>query len=841
MRTVCGLIAVLLILGPIGMGMLFNVNAPKLEAKSSFVESVNTLPEHHGTRSEPMGSPAFVALYFHRTGNTMNTSGINYINPATNTGDIAFTLQSPLKEKFFVVDPQGGPGMRARIYLGGVDSGLTVNVYENQGGSLIGSGSTGAFSYGSIPQYILVDIPFQSGYNHTFSKGSSIYIQFDFTLGTGILHYDYSGRLSNLRLNGKSIIDISLETRNFDNEKAKLFYPHDIDFPEERKKVIMDGKISDVFGKTDGKYISSVQIQIQNGAGMNDTWDADYDRQDYKYDYTWDYQDGETSGEYTVTTHVFDEQNNEFKIVNHFNMSSFGVVLTSPDTEPDAPEGTYKADAKRYVPLNNVTRYTINVWNVGNAATAMNISATGPSGWDWWLEGNDIQIESDNKKGTIPSFAAGQSRTFTLAVDSQNNPLGSQSTIVVTATCAADPRKDYDTLNTISTVAQKYDLQLRFIPSDTKTEEKIVELGDQAKYNFRVTNTGGTNDTIWLDIAGNLPSGWTRVLKLVDGTNPKTSGGRYYVVLDPQGSKDFTLTLTAPDSGEDDEFDLDIEGESQGSQSQSLIVTDKITLTTILTMGIELELINDGVQDVDPGDEVDYIFRIENTGTKSADFSVSFTTSAGGLKTQDISFSEKEFSNVDPDDDKTFTMTVEPSADIEAGNHSITVKVIRNDDPNVYMDKTVFTIVNAFPSLELIEPSPATAELYGEGSPGENVKYTISFRNTGNVKLNVQIILTDKPQEWTLDFGNGTSVWSEDIKPGDTKEVDFSLGIPDDAEGDDTVDITVSVTPNQGEPIIIETHTKVKGSFSQTLFTLLVPILLFVVIIVMVVVIYRRR
>jgi uncharacterized repeat protein (TIGR01451 family) len=630
-------------------------------------------------------------------------------------------------------------------------------------------------------------------------------------------------------------------TKNFFGELTDLFYPQDIDDPLERKEIVMEGTISDVFGKVGGTYINRVQVQIQNQDGLNETRDADYDRQDYEYDYTWKYPNGEASGEYNITTHVFDEQDNEFTILSFFNMSSYGVVLTSPDTEPDSPEGTYKADAKRFVPLSNVTRYTINVWNVGNIGTGMNISVAGPSGWDWWLEGKDLQIEPDKKKASIVSFDPPESRTFTLAVDSQSNDLGSQSTIVVTATCAADPRKDHDTINTISTVAQKYDLELKFLPSEQKTEEKMVELDDEVEYDFRVTNIGGTNDTIWLDIVGSLPSDWTRELKLKDGSNPNTSGGRYYVVLESFASKDFTLTLTAPDTGMDDEFDLDIEGESQGSQSQSLIVTDEITLTTILTMGIELELVSDGVQDVDPEDEVEYIFRITNTGTKSADYSVDVTTPTGGIDLGDISFSQKQFNNIDADDDDTFTMTVEPSSDIQAGNHSITVKVERNNDEDVYKDKTVYTLVNAFPNLQLIDPSAANANLYGEASPGDDVEYKVSFKNTGNVELTVNIAISNLPEGWSVFFGNGSSVYSEEISPGDTEEVDITFSVPDDAEGDETVDISISVIPSQGESILIETHTKVEGSIGQTFLTLLVPILLLIVIIVMVIVIYRRR
>jgi uncharacterized repeat protein (TIGR01451 family) len=303
--------------------------------------------------------------------------------------------------------------------------------------------------------------------------------------------------------------------------------------------------------------------------------------------------------------------------------------------------------------------------------------------------------------------------------------------------------------------------------------------------------------------------------------------------------EEFTLTLTAPTSGQDDEFDLEISGESEGSYPQT--ISDTITITTTLTSGIELELVGEGVKEIDPEDEVDFVFMISNTGTSSADYGVSYSTASGGFKSGDISFSQTQFNNIPADDDDTFTMTVEPSADVEAGNHSITVRAIRNNDQDVYKEITVYCIVTAIPSLELIEPSAANANLYGEGSPGDDVEYQISFTNTGNVVLTVNIAVSNLPEGWTVFFGNGSSVYSEEIIPGDTEEVDITFSIPDDAEGDETVDISISVIPSQGESILIETHTKVEGSIGQTFLTLLVPILLFVVIIVMVIVIYRRR
>ncbi|UCE36072.1 MAG: hypothetical protein JSW00_10990 [Thermoplasmata archaeon] len=840
MKAVCGLIAVLFILGPVGMGMLFNVDAPLIEDGTIVADSEKPHLEDHGTRATPEGAPTFINLYFHSRDNSMNTSAYNYINPDT-TGGITFTLQDPLANDFFVEEPSGEFPLMLELYLSGSGT-ITTEIRDNsEDGPLVGSDShtfINAQSNVAINRYI----PFESGVgdNYTFEDGHYIVIVISIA-GTGLLHYDYVGHLSYLRFYGRTITDIPFETHNFFGETTELFYPNDIDFPMERKIVIMKGAISDVFGKFDGKYIDYVQVQIENTQGLNLLRNTTFDRETSEFEYKWYYSADQVSGEYTVTTHAFDEQNNEYTVVGIFNMSDYGVVLTSPDMPENVPEGTYKADAVRSVPLKNVTKYTINVYNIGNNPTTMDISTTGESGWNWWLEGNDITTYNGNQKGNITDLDEGATKSITLAVDSKDNSIGEQVTIVIKATCAADPQKEYDTLNTITTVVMNYDFEIKFLDGSDSTEE-TVELGDDIEFDFKVTNIGATDDTIWLDVK-NLPSGWEEYLEFSDGGTPQSQGDRYKVVLPKNQHEEFTLTLTAPDLDDDDIFDVEVVGESEGSSTQPNmdIVTRKITMSITLTSGLMLELKSAGTKVTDPEKQVDYLFEITNTGTSSADFTVSFTTPTPSEGWGDgISLSQTEFNNVGSQQDEAFTLYVEPSSDVIARNYSITVKAIRNQDANVFKDITVYCHVNEVPGLELVEPSPGTPDLYGEAGAGEDVKYKITIKNTGNVKLSVQILFPDKPKDWTVKFGNA-STWSKDIDPGAEEEVEFSFSVPDDAEGDETVDITISVTPSQGDPILIETHTKVKGSISQTLLTLLVPILLFVVIIVMVIVIYKRR
>jgi uncharacterized membrane protein len=848
MRAVYGLIIVLLMLGPIGMGILFNVDAPLLE-ESEPLKTEEPQPEAHGTRAKPAEVPTFIRLYLHE-GSTMNTSTFHYIRPDASPGDITFTLQDQLIRDFFIGDTSGKPGMRAQVWLAGTDSLLTINVYDNEeGGTLVGSGSYGPFNNNpTIPSYTDIDIHFMGGNeNYTFPEGHVIVVEFDFSLGTGILHYDYTGVMSNIRFNGIPITDIAIDTYNFFGEPERLFYPNNIDFPDERKKIEVMGVVSDVFGKWDRKYIDRVQVQIK-GPGMNQTFDAGWNRNTNIYTYTWLYLDNQTSGEYTATAHVFDQQDIEYTVNNTFNMSDYGALLTSPSQV--GPEGSYQteqAKAKRNVVQGNKTEYHINVRNIGAFPTNVEIDTTsGPPGWDWELDGENLTSGQNTKIATTMVIGPGMSKGVKFIVDSKNNDLGDKATIQLTATPTGDTSLD-STLTTVTLVVLKYNVQLKFSDGTSTPKQKTVELGGQTTYDFSVGNTGGANDKIWVDI-GSGPSGWSTTL---GGEELKSVGGRYYVELASGTSTDLTLTVTAPTGGGDETANFDITGTSQGSQDQGddPVAADRITTITKKTTGMKFELISDGVLEVDPDDQVSYVFQLTNTGTGSNNFTAEITDPdiGGEWELGDISFSqnsyvdEQKYPNLAQDGQQIITLWVKPTFDVLAGNYSITVRVERDDTPLTRNDeKTVYIIVNEFYEIELIEPPPIDPELFAEAEPGEDVEFTIKFKNIGNTQEKVAIFV-DRPSDWELHFGNASSVWEEDLDPQQSEEVTLVLTVPDDEEGDKTVDITISVVPAESDTIFVETHTKIKSFWYEPIMTLLVPILLLVVIIVMVIVIYKRR
>jgi uncharacterized membrane protein len=831
MRAVYGLIAILLILGPVGMGILFNADAPLREEISTTTEDESSSLGTHGTRSPPPEVPTYVNLYFHE-GLSMNTSTFHFIVPDAIPGDITFTLQDPLLGDLLVEDPI----MKAQVYLAGTDTGLTVNVYNNEvGGTLVASGTYPAFNYKQIPTYASIELPFAVGIgdDYTFNAGNNIVIQFDFNVGTGIFHYDYSGRMSNLRMYCTPVTDITVSTYDFDNVLAGVFYPRNIDFPEERKKVRMKGTVTDVFADRDGKYIDHVQVVIRDPDGVNNTEDADWDKDTDKYSYTWNYDNGQKDGEYFITTHVFDQQDNEFTTSMTFNMSEYGVLLTSPSQEPE--EGSYKSEAKRNVVENSITTYHINVYNIGNDATDMDITTSGLSGWDrWLLGGNFSSVNNVTKSGTIEDLAKGEHKGIKFTVDAMDNGIGMGATFVVTAKCAMKPSEDHS-LTTVTTVVLDYDVELKFLDG-SKLQKKTVEIGAEADYDFVVANKGGTFDTIYIDI-GSTPSGWSKSLS---GDELKSIENQYYVDLASGENTDLTLTLTAPGTGGDEIVLIDIIGTSKGSQDQGIPVSDRITTNTTKTKGLSLDLIGDDSQDWSPGDNrLTYTFELTNTGTTTADFTASFTplSSSDGWSSNDISLDQENF-QLDPGASDMIRLYVEPTIEVMAGDYSITVKAVNDDDQTRKEEWIVSCTIEEYYNIEVIEPPDL--ELYGKTEPGKDVEYEIRIKNNGNTaeRVNINVII---PSDWELDFGNASNIWSEEMDPQDIETATIVLTPPDDAPGDETVDITVSVVPVQSDQIDILTHTEIKSLWYQPLIILLVPILLFIVVIVMVIVIYKRR
>jgi uncharacterized membrane protein len=832
-----------MLLGPIGMGILLNVDSPYMEDDALYNYIEKSPVEVHGTRTAPSQTPLFVDLHF-RGGSIMNTTASGSSNPdiapTIPGGTVTFDLQKELVEDFFIENPSPGFPMVANVYLSG-NGDVSVNVRDGAGGTVIGTVDH-SFTYGGTPTSIGLDIPFSSGANYTFSSGHIIEIEFAFT-STGRIHFDSTQAPSRLTLYGNTIPDITVNTANFNGEPVNRFYPNDIEFPQEinRKEVQISGKISEVFGKENRiQYVSTVEVDIHTPGGSIIPRTCDYDKNTFEYSYTWTYPFGQEDGEYTIVTRVIDEQSNEFTVNGSFNMSEYGILLTSPDQDPE--EGTYRAPSRKNLVEGTFTTYEINVHNIGNSMTSVDIGTIGQGGWDWWIDGENLSV-NNNKSGKIDDIPAALSKGFKFMVDSMGNSVGSPPTTnIVTVSSTQEPTES-SAMTTISTVVLQYDIEMEFMDG-TKTKDNIVETGNSIDYVFTVSNEGGKDDTVNI-VLSSVPAGWAVALT---GPDVKGSPGQYRVDLVSGDSTEVTLTVDTPSGGDEETVAIEITGRSKGSDEQgdNPVESDKLTTTTTTTKGIKL-IVDDLVeQDVDPGGDISFKLELTNTGTSLANITATFSGPgfSDGWNSNDISFApsgfenNKQFLNLAPDNPQTFWVYVEPSEEVLAGNYSITITVENNDASSRTDQKTVYCIVNEIYKIEIVDP--ISLEIFAEAEPGDDVEFIITIENNGNVVERVNI-LVDKPRKWGVDFGNASDEWTQEIEPSESETINIVMSVPDDAQGDETVDITISIVPVVSDQIQVETHTEIKQIWYQPLLTLLVPLLLFIVIIVMVVVIYKRR
>jgi uncharacterized membrane protein len=844
MRAICGLFALLIMLGPIGMGIMLNVDSPQIGEVALSTNFETLMPEDHGTKSVPSEGAMFVDVFL-RTGLIMNTTAPTGTGTTSAPGTYTFSLQKALAHDYKIENPSPGFPMMATVtLLGGGD--CTITVRDGAGGPTVGTGSREGFNFGFTPTEVDINIPFESVTNYTFSAGRQIEVDIILT-STASLVYGGGSAQSKVQFYGYTLTDISVNTKNFFDWATDRFYPNDINSPDDRKKVTVEGVVSEVFSK-DGalQYVNLVEVRIE-GPSYDEIRTASYDKSEFSYKYSWSYPTDQNFGLYTITTIVTDEQSNQFTVQGFFNMSQYGVILTSPSQKPE--EGSFQANAEKNLIQKSLTTYEINVHNRGGEASGFHLNATTSlSGWDYWFEQEGFD-SWDNKSGGINSIEPGGVTTIKLVVDAKNNDIGEKARVDVIAVSSIEPSEEF-ILKTVSEIKQRYAVELDFTETSLKELDKELETGDSVQIDFTVENTGGvegSDDTVNLELSA-VPAGWTLSL---EGDQLQGAQGNYHVVLPSNAKTDppFTLTIVTPVDRGDEEVSIEIKGVSQGSAAQgdNPAASDSLTVNVETSSGLSF-ILNDLIEkDVDPEDTQRFDFRLENTGTKLANFTVSFSglPSSDGWEQQDASFDEfgyvptLDYNNLAPSNPRDFSLYIEPSLDVLAKNYTIQIHVENRDQPtSKFANQHIFIIVNEEFRVEIVDPR--SLEIFGEAQPGDVVEYSIIIENNGNVEERVTVSV-DLPGGWEVDFGNDSSDWIEDLAPGDEETIPVVLTVPDDAQGDETVDITISIIPAKSDVIQVVTHTKIEQTWYQPLMTLIVPLLLFVVILAMVIVIYKKR
>jgi LPXTG-motif cell wall-anchored protein len=219
-----------------------------------------------------------------------------------------------------------------------------------------------------------------------------------------------------------------------------------------------------------------------------------------------------------------------------------------------------------------------------------------------------------------------------------------------------------------------------------------------------------------------------------------------------------------------------------------------ITITSFATFGASIKLTKT-VSNLNPlpGEEVTYTFTVENTGSR--DLSYVQITDPDLSATIRIGKLAKGRS-------ATETQTYTIPEDAEAGKEITNTATVTGSYREGFQWRTVSdtdsvtVAVAASPGIA-IEKSVEPEEQYA----GEDVKYTFTVTNTGNIAL-TDVVITDK-------FLGDEEVWAEnigDLAAGCTSTINRTYTIPEDAEAGAAITNEATVTGyyDEGEEYYVE-------------------------------------
>jgi hypothetical protein len=193
-----------------------------------------------------------------------------------------------------------------------------------------------------------------------------------------------------------------------------------------------------------------------------------------------------------------------------------------------------------------------------------------------------------------------------------------------------------------------------------------------------------------------------------------------------------------------------------------------------------------------PGETLSYTVTIKNEGNVSDTYTLTVTDTAGWdptLSKDSLSLASMASGAA------TLTIAIPPDASAGAQN-TVTITAISTEDPTVGDSATITAQASALRRVE-VSVSPESKG----GAPGENITFTITVTNEGNIEDTY--ILT----------ASGAPGWSVNIEPnsltlavGARGEATLSVVVPTDADEGDSITVTVSAR-SETDPNVVGADT----------------------------------
>ncbi|MFU8771723.1 MAG: hypothetical protein ACNA8H_04795 [Anaerolineales bacterium] len=392
--------------------------------------------------------------------------------------------------------------------------------------------------------------------------------------------------------------------------------------------------------------------------------------------------------------------------------------------------------------------YTLTLTNTGNAVDTFMVEA-GVSEWDVNLVETEFELQPDETADVIVQVEVPMEALA-----------GDQDMVVITAISAGDGSVTASA--TLTTTANAvYALML-----EPDGAALFGDPGETVEYILTLTNTGNAVDTFSME-AGE--SEWeVQLLETEFELQPDESAEvivQVDVPMDALAGEQDTVVITATSSGDAD-----------------ATASSTLTTTANLVYGVLLEPLEFGLSG-NPGEVVEYSLTLTNTGNAVDIFMV-----AAGESEWEVHLPETEF-ELQATEGAMVIIQVSVSEDALAGEmDTVIITATSMGDDSLTSSSTLTTTAHPVYGL-MLEPEAATLS----GAPAETVEFLLTVTNSGNTSDTFTVEADES--DWVVSLPET----SFDLEAGDSVEFVVQVSIPPEAEGGDSMVVTIDVT-SEGDP-----------------------------------------
>jgi len=610
---------------------------------------------------------------------------------------------------------------------------------------------------------------------YTFGEGNHLGIRINVSIEEGpgpvidrvvALSYDGTNAESHLSLFTDQMRGITHATYR-DELQCDSFEPN---LPDDERYLDVKGEVKDAMGDDDIDRIEvyiydPAMVRIHNESAEILPGDVD-DR--VSFIMGWDYPAGYAPGHYTCKIIVIDNNHNWINSSRTFEMSRFGLRITSNEYERAGMAGR------------EVT-FTITVLNTGGEDDTAELSAdASPSGWTTHIDGSLAVPAGSMRQAelgiTVPPDAdEGDSCTVTVEAGSQGD---------------GDISESLPASLIIRTVSN-------FMFSVVLKDDDVINVdnGEDAVYRFVLVNEGDREDSIVITVP-EPPADWETTVRgdvsqlNVGGTYPR----EFLLSLPGNAREELTITLTAPMyPDEDTRAELEIAFTSQNESTMSLTRTivavtappaDERPILTVKPDEVESEY--DPVQE--EFEAAEFRITIENPGKREWTVDVEVKGKGKNIDDWDLDYSPS-FVRILPGAKSVVVVEITPPDDAEAdrdGEEFEFSASVRDGTGSARAPERTTLTVLVEQHFSLILKARGDSEKSID-KQGTSVVFHVEILNSGNGIDDIALRDGDR-SDWTVEFAE----FRGEFEAGETRTVQVTVTAPDDIEDGELKEIEVT-------------------------------------------------